>query len=509
MGTLRGPLPLLGHYTVIEASTDGAQLTKSVVPELPVAFDPLVTARLAVCVLAVAFCRIMLASVPAMRPVPPVLNARLVEAGVPHRLALPVARIRVMTRSAGPPFRPVSAVHFRATLPRARLPPLSMANGPELLKDELLMLVRCVALVTPRVLSPARRLTHMAPEDRLAVAHRPMHFRPLLLQPSIALATFGNAWHEPLPKHAPRSMFLPMVVSNVNGPTAELILHAVRAMPPSRPARQLLFVHSETTELLPGPIDSVLNRTLLGMTFRTLPREGSTAENTRLRPDPLTAAMTPQLLALRLRPSNVPAPMSLPRITASRHLPGLDTRPPRRTLTARGNPVVPPLLGATQLLLLTTPSMCPQCPLVRPGPMLGAYMSGVGTTLVSTVVLESARLPVLPLKHVPVVVRTLHVLWLRQTAPTQPYNIRSPLRVRVTPIVRNVLCSPFMHEAALFRQQCLVHRRATAELFRSSLAARPPQNVCVTLTGLTFPPAQKEWLLEVITVPLMQLGRLV
>lgn len=124
----------------------------------------------------------------------------------------------------------------------------------------------------------------------------------------------------------------------------------------------------------------------------------------------------------------------------------------------------------------------------------------------STVVLGIARLPVLPLKHVRVVVRTLQVSWLRQTAPRQPYRMALPLRARVTPIVSTVLPSPFTQAAALLRQHCLVHRRATADLFRWAFPAMPPTSVCVTFPRLTLWLAQNAWPLEVIMVRFMHPG---
>lgn len=313
-----------------------------------------------------------------------------------------------MTRSAPPMLLPVTAERFRVRLYMATLPTFRTPQAA-LLVTLLLTFVRRVTPVRPVVLRRPPILTNIAPIEPVAVRQRPTHLQPAPNVPGIRVAAFGaalNARLEPLPKTAPKPIFLRVVFSKLNGPTAEFGLNAVRAVPPSRPARQLPFVHTVPMELAPRLIVTLFIRTSLG----TFLGWALLIRRTLLRTLPLSAAMTPQLLALRLLVANVPEPISLPPIAASRHLPVLVTRPSRRTLVMVGNRVLPPLRVATQLLLPTTSSMWLHCPLVRLRPMVGLYESGVGTTLVNTVVLDKARLSVPPPKHVPVVVRTLHVL---------------------------------------------------------------------------------------------------
>lgn len=295
------------------------------------------------------------------------LNIRLVADGVPHSLGFPSSPMSVMTRSAGPPFRPVTAEKLCVTLTTSRLEPLSAMQL--LLATPFPTLVARVAPTTALVLRRRRRLTHIAPMEPVAVPHRPTQLQSVLFEPDTGRPSLGKSCGEPLPNIALRSMFARMAESSANGPTAELILQAVLAMPPSRPPRQLLFVHSETTELLPMPIDRLLARMLLG-TFVPFPA-GSVARHTRLRPDPLTAAMTAQLLALRLLRANVPEPTSLSWITRSRHLPGFLQTPRRVPAMAPGTAVLSVRPVATQLLLPTTPTMCLNCDPVRPVPMVG------------------------------------------------------------------------------------------------------------------------------------------
>lgn len=320
--------------------------------------------------------------------------------------------------------------------------------------------------------------------------------------PPILRLKLAKRRREPLPNNALKSMLDRVVFSKVNGPTAEFGLNRVRLVPPSRPDRQLELVHMDNILLAPGLSVTLLTRRDLG----TLPRWALLTDRTRLRPFPLTASTTPHLLALKLLPAKVPDRISLWCITLSRQLPGFVHLPRRVIVVARGNPVLARRSVATQLLLRTTPSICPKCDPVTLVPLVGLYADGDGTTLVTTVVLDSARLPVLPPKHVPVVLRTLQEPWFRQTAPTQPYSILLPDLACVTPRVTTVLCVPFVQDAALFTQHCLVHRRATAELFRCAFPAIPPTNVWVTFPRLRFPLAQNAWPLDVITVPLTQLG---